>query len=140
MNTVALAGIGKGSLLRVLPHEPSHQREPAAEKKALSQESRKRCLLFNALPLLVTYQVLCTLGRYHSQGEEKSQLDILANLSLGRCSTLSDFSYLHQSKKFWGMGFSALSSICTPYLETGGSQKWSALEFNLVVLKPQLVI
>lgn len=92
--------------------------------------------MFNALPLLVTYQVLCTLGRYHSQGEEKSRSDILANLNLGRGSTPSGFSYLHQSEKFWGMGFSALSSICTPYLETGVLQKWSALEFNLIALKP----
>lgn len=101
--------------------------------KFLFESGKQWCLLFNALPLLVTYQVLCTLGRYHSQGVEKSQSDILAYLSLGRCSTPSDFSYLHQSKKLLGMGFSALSSIYMPYLETGGSQKWSALEINFIV-------
>lgn len=38
------------------------------------------------------------------------------------------------------MGFSALSSIYMPYLETGGSQKWSALEINFTVQRPQIVI
>lgn len=103
------------------------------QQRRTSKTGKQWCLLVNALPLFVTYQALCTLGRYHSQGEEKSQLDTLANLNLGRCSTPSDFSYLHPSKKLLGMGFFALSSIYMLYLETGGSQKWSALEIKFIV-------